>query len=142
MVYRGIREIVRQSLHLVDVADFQLLHAAKEIGSMLPRPIWRTFEDSRLVFNGSVVHQTHCIRWVRGVIFCNRCGHYSVAVMKGLALPCKVKSIAGMDVINPTTRNRLRRMQGGDFPIAGKDWPLAEDAACPAFGAPHLWYED
>ncbi len=63
-----------------------------------PCPIWRTLEDSRLVFNGSVVHQTHCIRWVRGVIFCNRCGHYSVAVMKGLPLPCKVKSIAGMEV--------------------------------------------
>ena len=50
--------------------------------NLTPRPHWGVKAETKLIFNGSVVHQTHVIRWVRGVIFCGKCGHYSVAVMR------------------------------------------------------------
>ena len=125
----GNGRFTRASLYQCSVDDWT---------NLTPRPHWRVKADTMLIFNGSEVHQTHLIRWVRGVIFCTRCGRYSVVVMRKLSSPCKVKRLAGKEIINPTTRLRLTRMLNGVFPIAGKDWPLAEDVVCHAFITPHL----
>ncbi len=106
--------------------------------NLTPRPAWRVKAGSRLVFNGSEINQTHLIRWVRG-------GHCLYQVWapfcccdEEFSSPMQGEVLSREGMINPTARLRLTRMMGGIFPIAGKDWPLAEDVACPASIAPYI----
>ncbi len=102
-----------------------------------PKSEWQSMEQPPFSFNGAVVHLTHCIRWKRGVIYCIKCGCYSITVMKGLSLPCAVKS-KGRGALNTSAKFRLRKFMEGSFPIARQGWPEPEDAICPAFITPHL----
>ena len=86
------------------------------------RPI-RVREHQGLVFNGVSVNPSHRLRWYRGVLYCLRCGAYSVTRVRTLASPCKMKT---------STEGCLRRIRDGKFPNPKGHWPLPEGEQLPA----------
>ena len=98
----------------------------------LPTMAWILRKGSMLHFNGRAVHPTHHLAWMRGILYCIKCGAYSVTRLIKLGAPCRLK------VLDVTTTRRLNNIRAGKFPVKGKSWPMQEHENVPAFIAGHL----
>jgi hypothetical protein len=68
------------------------------------------------VFNGVFIHNSHMLWFKRGVVWCSRCGGWSIATVKLLNEPCR----------NGLTRQGkevLHRMRKGETPNVDVIWP-------------------
>ena len=88
---------------------------------------------SGLVWNGVDVHNTHQLRWLRGIIYCSKCGYYSSYRVRSLSLPCKMMAPKR----GSPRLLRLKRMEQGLHPTLST-LPTGDHQA-PATLTPHLW---
>ena len=72
-----------------------------------------------LIYNGHPIHYTHRLKWHRGMLYCARCGAYSITRVRKLRRECLLKP-------HPANRRALNDIKMGDFLIPGKDWLLPE----------------
>ena len=97
-----------------------------------PSLTWRAPIGSKLIHNGHTLHHSHALHWHRGIIFCNKCGNYSVKKVVNLALKCPLKCKGAYGT------NVLKRLRGGQVPYTGCKFPLGVDDACPSHISGHL----
>ena len=77
-----------------------------------------------LIYNGHPIHYTHRLKWHRGMLYCCRCGAYSVSRVVKLRKQCLLRP-------SPAARRGLKDIKQGVFPILGRDWPLPEGSIPP-----------
>ena len=72
-----------------------------------------------LIYNGHPIHYTHRLKWYRGVLYCAKCGAYSITRVRKLRNVCLLKP-------HPTMRRVLNNFKDGVFLFPGGDWPMPE----------------
>ena len=127
----GSREVLRPALapHAVaaapitgdsraDAADVQRTSAGSTASV---EPPLREEQISRAL-GAKRIHETHRLHQHRGVRWCRTCGGFVVEHGQFLLKPCKG---------HPTRAGKqtLARTGRGQYPEAGRDWPLAEGTA-------------
>ena len=71
---------------------------------------------SGLMWNGIHIHRTHQLVWLRGLIFCPKCGCYSSVRVRTLSLSCCMKPPKP----GTSRHRRLICMKKGKRPTGGK----------------------
>ena len=98
--------------------DRERLHRLQD--SLRKRPPHPTpsLHASQFNLGGAILHRSHRLHHHRGVIWCQSCGCYGAEVLKNLSKPC---------AITPGRAGRwaLSRLQAGNPPRSGMQWPLA-----------------
>ena len=75
------------------------------------------------MFGKHQVHHSHRCRYLRGYLYCNRCG----ALTKGARIVLLKKQCRGMPA-SPAYKYMLNRARGGYNPYGkGKPWPVRAD---------------
>ena len=79
---------------------------------------------SQMIHEGVSIHFSHTLRWHRGILWCARCGAYSVSRVVGLLSACKLTT-------HNASAKRVRKRLARGLPPDGCDFPLAADVPCP-----------
>jgi hypothetical protein len=96
-----------------------------------PDAPWLPARDQPIIHNGKVLDKSHKLAWIRGILYCNKCGTYTRNRVCGLAKPCRMKCTAASQRV-------LKDINNGLCP-SKSIWPLPEGAMPPA--AIMLWLE-
>ena len=83
-----------------------------------------------LHIRGVKVHASHRLAYHRGILFCTKCGSYTIKIVRGLKAECTMR-------VSCSQKERdLKSMLQGE-PPNGKEWPT-EDSEVPQYISPFL----
>ena len=108
----------------IDVRDYEHFITQFNQPTALPR-------GSDMIHCGRVVHYSHSLRWHRGILWCQRCGHYAQRKVVKLADQCPLKLTTSYGA------GVLKRISHDRSPTATGQWPLPVGAPCP-----YIMYHD
>ena len=77
-----------------------------------------------LDLGGAELHPSHRMHYKRGVVWCWECGAMVTQKARGLGRPCDLKATRGK-------QGWLNRLDAGDTPRKGMEWPLQEGIGPP-----------
>ena len=84
-----------------------------------------------LHIRGVKVHASHRLAYHRGILFCTKCGSYTVKIVRGLKAECRMKP-------SDVQKDRvLKSMLRGKPPSGMTEWPT-EVSEVPQFISPYL----
>ena len=87
-----------------------------------------------LHIRGAKVHASHRLAYLRGILFCTKCGCYTIKIVRGLKAECRLKPSCVQQ------ERGLNCMLQGE-PPHGLPWPT-EETEVPRFISPYLVYLD